>query len=267
MAQGPHPVRLPARGRPCLREGSEVGGDFATGASRSCEMADPEQNQLCVLSTYKSTPNVRINSKVYDKQGRPTPGPNKYDLVDTDKFKFSRMRTVKIAAYGREDGRVIGESPGPGAYAPEKSGSLSTRSCSFGAAPRLEKPARGKGPGPGQYEVRRPIGGPRISVSGAVRSTSMSDLPGPGAYEPGWSQIEGSSKAPAISAGSRPKVRVAKGPGPGQYKLPSTLGGNFSSSEPFVPSYSFTNAPTTKSMRRDETPGPMKAPTQFPPED
>ena len=144
---------------------------------------------------------------------------------------------------------------------------MSRRSCSFGAAPRLPKPPLGGGPGPGAYAVPTTLGGVSVSVAGPIgaeKALRKSDMPGPGAYRPRHTVTELGPKDVKIGAGKRPKMKFAQGPGPGEYALPSTLGGNSDSREPFVPCYSFTHAPCLEKAKEDTNPGPMAAPTMFP---
>mmetsp|Transcript_14434 Transcript_14434/g.31368 ORF Transcript_14434/g.31368 Transcript_14434/m.31368 type:complete len:229 (+) Transcript_14434:86-772(+) len=186
---------------------------------------------LNALSTFKNARRIKFESKVPIRGPDPNiPGP-KYDLVDLEKTKYAKAASITMASGIRIDKSLDNGCPGPGKYgAPMKGGASfdKSRGFSFGSGSRLPKEKENvKAPGPGEYPIATTLGGVGVKLAESKQAQGQAaGNPGPGTYKSNFSQVEKRYGATPFTEflGVKPKDKGI--PGPGQYALPSTLGGN-----------------------------------------
>lgn len=151
--------------------------------------------------------------------GNPTPGPGQFNTSDWD----THSRVGAGSRFGPSDGKYKAgdrgkdlvkniDNPGPGAY------TLGRNSCNA----------------------------PSYSMAGSKYDKDLSDAPGPGKYQPNFSN-KGDDRASLIGTGQRSSISVGKkGPGPGAYNVHGT-GVSLT--------YSIGNS-VRKAARADKVPGP-----------
>jgi len=223
--------------------------------------------QLTKMSGFRTQPKFTFSTRIPQKQYDSAPASNTYDTRGmTEKTsKFSRTSSCSFGSskrFGKTDFNDY--NTGPGSYNVNVT-TLSQIKCGMGTSvrpPITESlgAARGPpGPGPGRYEVR----GKNRRNDPTLSDVSMSfpgrhgwfydnreaeKKPGPGTHSGVMTGAEACKiREPAYGIGTsnRPDITVHLGVGknavgPGQYPLPSTLGGNMTLQK--VPSYSFTSA-------------------------
>ncbi|CAJ1355740.1 unnamed protein product [Effrenium voratum] len=123
--------------------------------------------------------------------GSATPGPGAY----VPNINPTRMGAPRHTCTPRRDGVFGGGgsqgafgTPGPGTYGDAGSGGSSPMAKAaprwgFGSSARGVN-AYGQGPGPGQYDLRSRVGGPRFSIKGRhdLGDGSLCPTPGPGSF-------------------------------------------------------------------------------------
>eukprot|EP00928_Gymnodinium_smaydae_P047848 TRINITY_DN31962_c0_g1_i1.p2 TRINITY_DN31962_c0_g1~~TRINITY_DN31962_c0_g1_i1.p2 ORF type:complete len:226 (+),score=39.53 TRINITY_DN31962_c0_g1_i1:64-741(+) len=221
----------------------------------------PSEPNLNALSQYKYPKRVKIESKIPVRtMNADSPGP-RYAPIDTTLHKHTRAPAVSMGA--RLQGpEKEGGVPGPGQYGCAKPTCIQLgKGFGFGSAPRLQMKKTKDLPGPGAYSVPTSLGGVHMSFGGGVQEQGKAaGNPGPGAYKPNFVQVERGETKVAFTQflGTEEKKEV---PGPGQYSLPSTLGGNNVMKR--CASYSFTSA-GWQADKSDKNGGKMiPAPTTF----
>eukprot|EP00446_Apocalathium_sp_SHHI-4_P028543 CAMPEP_0177231776 /NCGR_PEP_ID=MMETSP0367-20130122/42948_1 /TAXON_ID=447022 ORGANISM="Scrippsiella hangoei-like, Strain SHHI-4" /NCGR_SAMPLE_ID=MMETSP0367 /ASSEMBLY_ACC=CAM_ASM_000362 /LENGTH=224 /DNA_ID=CAMNT_0018682335 /DNA_START=14 /DNA_END=688 /DNA_ORIENTATION=- len=214
---------------------------------------------LNALSCFKNARRIKFESKVpikeYLGQG---PGPI-YAVVDIEKTRFKRTPAITMASSTRPSDK-FNKAPGPGQYGVVGPSCIELgRGFTWGSTSRLPKPKEMKAPGPGSYTSTTTLGGVSVAMTGATKSNYRPQAPGPGQYTPSHTQLEKEYPSISFTESGFGKDKPKNIPGPGQYELPSTLGGNTTLRR--VPSYSMTAA-TTKVMT-SETPAFCGQPTTF----
>ena len=148
-------------------------------------------------------------------------------------------------------------TPGPGSHNTTNwdTASRAGNGSTFGPKEHKRQADRGKDlisssktPGPGAYSVgRNSCHAPSYSMSGAKYSKDLSYAPGPGAYEPNFSN-KGDDRASLIGNGGRSAISVGKkGPGPGAYDPHASHSGSVT--------YSIGTS-VRKQSKSDKVPGP-----------
>lgn len=121
--------------------------------------------------------------------------------------------------------KEVNAVPGPGAYQPKVFGQVSPK-YSMAGRPGELKSMGASNPGPGAYRSK-PDGlvgdGPKVTMAGRIRTPkTTSQVPGPGNYN--VLTRAATKQAPSYSMPGRPRELVSGFcPGPGQYKMGSTL--------------------------------------------
>lgn len=181
-----------------------------------------------------------------------TPGPGAYSAISPDMSKYSRSSRVVFGTGQRETTRMT-TVPGPGQYAPQDH-STSPR-FGFGTAKRQPLAGKTGTPGPGAYSKMSVIGaeGAKYSVTGRrAEQDRMTNVPGPGTYQPNDSSRAGVDKQPTWSFGTSPRAGIVSGtsgpsPGPGAYESKNMMGA--------APAYSI-KARREINNKMNITPGP-----------
>jgi len=202
-------------------------------------MSEPNLN---ALSTFKYARRIKFESKSEIKNlGMAGPGPV-YSLVDTEKTKFAKAPSISMAAAERLEKSRSSGAPGPGQYGCAKPSCIQLgKGFGFGSQARLPNPAgKAKAPGPGTYTLPSHLGGVQVSITHCPQDSFKGENPGPGKYDPKFSQCENVAPAVSFTEGGFGKTPSTNVPGPGEYALQSTLGGNATLKR--VPSYSCTSA-------------------------
>eukprot|EP00405_Crypthecodinium_cohnii_P008650 CAMPEP_0206426890 /NCGR_PEP_ID=MMETSP0324_2-20121206/4682_1 /ASSEMBLY_ACC=CAM_ASM_000836 /TAXON_ID=2866 /ORGANISM="Crypthecodinium cohnii, Strain Seligo" /LENGTH=209 /DNA_ID=CAMNT_0053892001 /DNA_START=104 /DNA_END=730 /DNA_ORIENTATION=- len=195
---------------------------------------------LNALSQYPYPRRIKIESKVPIKElGLQSPGPV-YSLVDLEKTKYKRTPVISMAASKRPEDKHQ-KGPGPGQYGVTGPSCIqSGRGFTWGSASRLPKAPKEKAPGPGSYALKGTLGGSEISITCAPKTDYKVQAPGPGAYDPKHNQCENAAPSVGFAESGFKREKPKNYPGPGEYALQSTLGGNTTLKK--VPSYSITSA-------------------------
>lgn len=223
--------------------------------------------QLTKMSGFRTQPKYTFSQRIAARVIDGAPASNTYDTRGSSEktSKFARTSSCSFGSskrFGKTDFNDY--NTGPGSYNSANS-TLSQIKCGFGTScrPAITEQlgaARGApGPGPGRYEVRGKnrrndptLSEVSMSVAGRHgwfydnRDAAMK--PGPGTHSGVQTGSQAcSTREPAFGFGTsnRPDITVHLGVGknavgPGQYPMPSTLGGNVFLQK--VPSYSFTSA-------------------------
>jgi len=186
------------------------------------------------MSLKTSPPAYRIGSATRDSKDRSgTPGPGNYDPR-----LMSGNQNVKIGTSTRTGLYGNKTTPGPGTY---NYGTKVGEGPKYVINPRRDDDANGKNskyiPGPGAYNPSVDAVKSKNSSIG-IGTSSRYDLhptkanPGPGQYD-----TRGRLAGPQWGFGtqSRSQERKSEAPGPGQYKIPHTVGD--------VPKYAYGSSP------------------------
>mmetsp|Transcript_19021 Transcript_19021/g.44376 ORF Transcript_19021/g.44376 Transcript_19021/m.44376 type:complete len:233 (-) Transcript_19021:89-787(-) len=226
--------------------------------------------KLTAHSTVKSSPKwtLATRSPTQDR-GDPIPGPGKYGTPPTGQdSRKSRTPSFPFGSSLRAgDGKRLGINskwrvPGPGSYMPDNPSRGYGPKWGFGAAAQRPAAKVSGNPPPGAYNVRLDLRSSGGLMAGKRQGSRSSSAPGPGAYTPGYTQLETTPKW-GFGADSRkedPETRAAKTlPGPGTYETLKGLGGNIATKN--SPTFAFTSRrPPAMS---DTTPGPHVMHTSF----
>mmetsp|Transcript_31589 Transcript_31589/g.58047 ORF Transcript_31589/g.58047 Transcript_31589/m.58047 type:complete len:233 (+) Transcript_31589:40-738(+) len=226
--------------------------------------------KLTAHSTIRSAPKWTLAPRPSSQERGETvkhPGPGQYGSPPSD----SRVVRTPSFAFGssvrQADRKRLGinskwKVPGPGSYMPDNPQRKGGPTWGFGSQEQRPTVKAKITPPPGTYNVRTDMkcsGGLMAGRRSVARSASA---PGPGAYTPGYSQVETIPKW-GFGADSRKEdslTRTARSmPGPGTYEVPKTLNGNITTKS--SPTFTFTarRPPPTS----DTTPGPHIVHTQF----
>ena len=155
-------------------------------------------------------------SSYHDYSHLSRPGPGDYELSSIIRSKLPSY------SFSKSPRKIhnTGEIPGPGVYNP--SSPHKTPGFSLSRSPRILSNVRNFSPGPGDYNYSVFQSKYQYSISKARRRIhSMSEVPGPGSYNP----------SPSGSLENTPRVKFQKQPrmpnqsfltpAPGQYELPN----------------------------------------------
>uniref|UniRef100_A0A7S2PQD5 Uncharacterized protein n=1 Tax=Zooxanthella nutricula TaxID=1333877 RepID=A0A7S2PQD5_9DINO len=204
---------------------------------------------LNALSQYKYPRRIKFESKPVYKTGQPAPGP-KYELVDTDKTKHKRAPMISMASATRPNIDASTGAPGPGQYGVAGPSCIqSGKGFGFSQQTRLPKTRVVQAPGPGAYDIPSRLGGVEVAITCAPKGDVKIQGPGPGQYQPKFTQLELAAPAVSFTSSGFGKLPESKVPGPGKYDSPTTLGGNATLKK--VPSYTFTSASTALGLKKD----------------
>lgn len=179
-------------------------------------------------------------------------------MVEHNNNSLSSMGSAKRSAPNKE----AGFAPGPGAYNPAEktvSNKSATPGWGMGTSKRGPLSYANAAPGPGSYQQPSKIGeGPKYALRPKTAVTVKHEVPGPGQYEPGkdpskarpptatmgkesrgqgftteskvvpgpgaYAPVPGNKPGPAYSFGTATTIQHKTDvPGPGAYKLPSTI--------------------------------------------
>lgn len=217
---------------------------------------EPGPGQYQVGSTLQNK-GIYMGTRSPQKVIERSPGPGVYNPNNNVKYKSGPAFSIGGV---KGDAKIPGsDMPGPGTYnSPERP----TTGYHFGSEKRQDLGGRGDSPGPGQYRVpdtlgksgksiiitgrydtkkdvnevgpgqyKHPttLGGPKFSMGAGEKGTKLNKNslmnPAPGTYD--VSSHLDKPNGPGVRFGSseRDKIKKAEGPGPGDYALPSTLGG------------------------------------------
>jgi hypothetical protein len=186
----------------------------------------------------RTAPKVSFGAKTPNPREPPkndTPGPGQYDSQHMPPALFTRSGAAVFGTCRRVSS--LRESPGPGAYTlweRRRTNGLSWHRDVFTPQTSARKSQTcGEefqeeriGPGPGAYDepLSFNANGPSYSVAHYTATGKVDSLPGPGHYSQNgkpWKSRRGVS----FGTSRRERDHIFKTPGPGQYKLSSTLGG------------------------------------------
>lgn len=153
-----------------------------------------------------------MRPKTADRGRGETPGPGQYDADNFGKVLTRSPGTVMGTAR-RGTGKEGEGLPGPGQY--DTRGGIGGPKYGFGSSARGGKSLNASFPSPGSYNLPGSLDQQHgWSLSGRYPNKPQEDLPGPGAYSP-----QNMHGMPAYSVGhsARSRMNAGDGPGPGQY--------------------------------------------------
>jgi len=222
-------------------------------------MSEPNLN---ALSNFTYPRRIKFESKSEIKMlGMAGPGPV-YSLVDTDKTKFRRSPSIGMSSSDRLGKDRASAAPGPGQYGVARESCIQLgKGFGFGSQSRWPTSKKLPTPGAGAYTLPSHLGGAEVSITCSPADHFKSQSPGPGNYDPRFSQCENLAPSISFTEAGFGKTPVKNVPGPGEYALPSTLGGNAVLTR--VPSYSVTSAAPISRQTGGATASMIGAPTTF----
>jgi hypothetical protein len=220
---------------------------------RRSKSGTAQPTNLYTLSQFQKPLGVNLVGRRPQREEKDTPGPAAYIVTEVEKTKCKNAPKYTIS--GSSQVRSFSPAtPGPGHYRmPTKSSQsrhVTQLAGKFGSEPRLKTTQSGQAPGPGEYNVagRR---GRSVPIGMKRKESRIRATPGPCTYTPSDAGLSNSPSAPMIGfqAAVRPNTcdPTWSMPGPGQYRVPPSLGHCAgSSSMKRSPSYTMSSTAARK---------------------
>ncbi|OMJ68979.1 hypothetical protein SteCoe_33427 [Stentor coeruleus] len=184
-----------------------------------------------------------LTGRKKDKNPENFPGPGSYES--------SRPRAKSPSwSMGKQSRstKLFALSPGPGAYSLQNPNSHII-SPVIGTSQRQFLNNTQKTPGPGAYDSKFAVGGPKYTIKGREEKRHISTSPGPGHYNQEVNDFSIKDRSPAYKIGLSARSdmkKIYENPGPGQYDTRSKISG---------PKWGFGSDGKSKYIKND-MPGP-----------